>query len=136
MKKISPDMPEPYCYETDYRKIPREYLNPRIPQGRGIVKWAAFKTLPEQYERLEQYIKDQDKIDKPELSDHQLNVLNDTLIFKMYRDPEIIVSYFENGYIKKKEGYLHKVDPHMQLLYLYEETSLTTIKLSEIVGIE
>lgn len=64
-EKISPDILEPYCYETDYRKIPREYLNPRIPQGRGIVKWTAFKTLPEQYERLEQYIEDQIKIDKP-----------------------------------------------------------------------
>ncbi|MEJ7552945.1 YolD-like family protein [Staphylococcus hominis] len=54
-----------------------------MPKGRGIVKWAAFKTLPEQYERLEQYIKDQDKIDRPSLSDDQLNELNNTLIFKM-----------------------------------------------------
>lgn len=28
--------------ETDYRKIPREKLNPNIPQGRGMVKWAPF----------------------------------------------------------------------------------------------
>ncbi|MDN8759839.1 YolD-like family protein, partial [Staphylococcus aureus] len=45
----------------DYRKIPREYLNARIPKGRGMVKWQAFKTVPEQYEILEQYIKDQNK---------------------------------------------------------------------------
>ena len=25
----------------DYRKIPREYLNARIPKGRGMVKWQA-----------------------------------------------------------------------------------------------
>lgn len=42
MKVINPNIPEPYCYETDYRKIPREYLNPRIPQGRGMVKWQPF----------------------------------------------------------------------------------------------
>lgn len=49
-------MPEPYKYETDYRNIPREYLNPHIPKGRGIVKWNAFKTIPQQYEILEQHI--------------------------------------------------------------------------------
>ena len=53
----------------DYRKIPREYLNARIPKGRGMVKWQAFKTVPEQYEILEQYIKDQNKIPMPLLSD-------------------------------------------------------------------
>lgn len=31
-------LPKAYVNETDYRKIPREYLNPNIPQGRGIVK--------------------------------------------------------------------------------------------------
>ncbi|MDU4493186.1 MAG: hypothetical protein E7J02_08745 [Staphylococcus warneri] len=37
------NMNEKYKKETDYRKIPRELLNPNIPNGRGIVKWAAFK---------------------------------------------------------------------------------------------
>lgn len=39
MKVINPDAPDEYKYEADYRKIPREYLNPRIAQGRGMVKW-------------------------------------------------------------------------------------------------
>ena len=33
-------IPKQYRHETDYRKIPREYLDSNIPQGRGIVKWA------------------------------------------------------------------------------------------------
>ena len=53
----------------------------------------------------------------------------------MYHDPEIIVSYFDNGYIKK-EGYIQKLDPYTQTLYLYEETGLITMKLSEIVEIK
>lgn len=136
MKKINPDIPEPYCYESDYRKIPREYLNPNIPQGRGIVKWAAFKTLSEQYERLEQYIKDQDKIDKPTLSDHQMSELNVTLMMKMFHDPQAEVSYFENGYIKKADGFIHKVDTHNQVLQMYIDEGLFTLKLSDIVEIK
>lgn len=38
MKIINPDVPDEYKYETDYRKIPREYLNSHIPEGRGMVK--------------------------------------------------------------------------------------------------
>ena len=110
MKIINPNAPDEYKYETDYRKIPSEYLNPRIPKGRGKVKWAPFATIPEQHERLKQYTEDQNKVDKPQLSDHQLSELNDTLVFKMFHDPQIEVSYFEGGYIKKINGYiLHKL---------------------------
>lgn len=136
MKIINPGLPEPYCYECDYRKIPREYLNPRIPEGRRMVKWQAFKTIPEQYERLEQFIKDQNKIEKPDLSDDQLSDLNDKLVFKMYNDPIIKVKYFDNGYIKPLDGYIHKVDPYNKNLELYDDKGLRKIKLIDIVEIE
>lgn len=35
-------IPDQYKHETDYRNIPREYLDANIPQGRGMIKWAAF----------------------------------------------------------------------------------------------
>ncbi|EJY96519.1 hypothetical protein SARL_02110 [Staphylococcus arlettae CVD059] len=73
MKIVNPGAPDEYKYEADYRNIPREYLNSRIPKGCCMVKWQAFKTLPEQHERLEPYTQDQNKIDRPSLSDHQLN---------------------------------------------------------------
>lgn len=136
MKIINPNAPDEYKYETDYREIPREYLNPRIPKGRGIVKWQAFKTMPEQYEQLEQYIQDQNKIDRPSLSDDQLNDLNDKLIFKMYNDPTIELRYFVDGYIKEKEGCIYKVDPYTQTLHLDEESGLSKINLLDIVEIK
>ncbi|MDW4124418.1 YolD-like family protein [Staphylococcus saprophyticus] len=136
MKVVNPDAPDEYKYETDYRNIPREYLNPRIPKGRGIVKWQVFKTMPEQYEQLEQYIQDQNKIDRPILDDDQLNDLNNTLIFKMYNDPSIELRYFENGYIKTKVGYIHKVDVHTETLILYEESGLSKVNLLDIVEIK
>ncbi|MFH4935655.1 YolD-like family protein [Staphylococcus cohnii] len=64
--------------------------------------------MPEQYERLEQYVEDQNKIDKPLLSDDQLYELNETLMFKTPNDPEVTVSYYESGYIKNIEGYITK----------------------------
>lgn len=64
----------------------------------------AFKTLPEQYEQLDQYIQDQNKIVRPSLSDHQLRDINDKFIFKMYHDPTIELRYFVGGYIREKRG--------------------------------
>lgn len=78
------DAPDKYKYESDYRNIPRKYIKPRIPEGRGMVKWEPFATLPKQYEMLNQFKQDQNKIDKPILSDDQLNDLNDTLICIAY----------------------------------------------------
>lgn len=136
MKPINPDVPDEYKYTSDYREIPREYLNPRIPKGRGIVKWQAFKTMPEQYEQLEQYIQDQNKIDKPILDDDQLQQLNEKLVFKMFNEPYIKVRHFKNGYIKFIEGYIHKVDPYTQTLHLYEDKGITKLDLKDIVEIK
>ncbi|MDG0825413.1 YolD-like family protein [Staphylococcus equorum] len=133
---VNPDAPNDYKYESDYRNIPREYLNPHIPNGSVMVKWAPFATIPEQHERLNQFKQDQNKIEKPILSDDQLNELNDTLIFKMFHEPNIEVSYFEDGYIRIIEGYIHKVDTHHQILHLYEGTGLNKINLKDIVEIK
>lgn len=55
---------------------------------------------------------------------------------KMFHDPQAEVSYFENGYIKKVDGFVHKVDTHNQVLQMYIDDGLFTLKLSEIVEIK
>lgn len=129
-------MPEPYKYESDYRKIPREYLNPRIPQGRKMVKWQPFATMPEQYERLGQYMLDQNKIERPILSDDQLKELNSKLIDKMFNDPYIELKYFSNGYINNEIGYVHKVDVLKSELHLSIKGVIEILSLLDIVEIK
>ncbi|HDA1847262.1 TPA: YolD-like family protein, partial [Staphylococcus aureus] len=82
----NPNAPDRYKYETDYRKIPREYLNPRIPQGRGKIKWQAFATLPEQFEILNKIIQNQDKIEKPILTEDTLDSINYIFQVKVKND--------------------------------------------------
>lgn len=91
MKIINPGMPEPYKYETDYRKIPKKYLNSNIPEGRKMIKWAPFASVPQQYETINQYIKDQSKTDKPVFDELALRDLNDVLAQKLfYESPATI----------------------------------------------
>ncbi|WP_103252608.1 YolD-like family protein [Staphylococcus aureus] len=129
-------IPEKYANETDYRKIPRKYLNPNIPQGRGMKKWLPMATIPEQYERLEQYIQGQNKIEKPLLSEDQIENINDTLASKMIDNTLAKIQYFSNGYIKSVQGIIHKVDTLDSVLYIYTDDVLMPVKLTDIYNIE
>lgn len=138
MKVINPNMPEPYKYETDYRKIPREYLNPRIPQGRGIVKWQPFKTMPQQYEMIDQYIEDQNKVDIPLLSDDQLQLINEKVQYKMKNHIVSDVSYWKNGYISTLQCYISNVDTLEGIMLVISENGKDKLKipLNSIVSVD
>lgn len=129
MKVINPNMPEPYKYEADYRKIPREYLNPRIPQGRGIVKWQPFKTMPQQYEMIDQYIEDQNKVDIPLLSDDQLQLINEKVQYKMKSHIVSDVSYWKNGYISTLQCYISNVDTPEGIMLVISENGKDKMKI-------
>ncbi|HCT3180771.1 YolD-like family protein [Staphylococcus aureus] len=136
MKVINPNMPEPYKYETDYRKIPREYLNPRIPQGRGIVKWQPFKTMPQQYEMIDQYIEDQNKVDIPLLSDDQLQLINEKVQYKMKNHIVSDVSYWKDGYISTLQCYISNVDTLEGIMLVTSEKDKMKIPLNYIVSVD
>lgn len=138
MKVINPNMPEPYKYETDYRKIPREYLNPRIPNGRGIVKWNAFKTMPQQYEILDQHIEDQNKLDMPLLSDEQLQEINEKVHEKIQKNKVADISYWENGYVYTVQCLINKIDilEGNMIIKNIDSQEIVKLTLNSIVNVE
>ena len=116
--------------ETDYRKIPREKLNPNIPQGRGMVKWAPFATLPEQFEAVQQHIIDQNKIDRPILSDDQLNELNIQLHHALHANIPVDIEYYKNGWLEYITLEIKNIDILHMNLEGYPLATSNTIKLS------
>ncbi|CAM3175012.1 YolD-like family protein [Staphylococcus argensis] len=103
-------IPDKYKDETDYRKIPREYLDSQIPQGRGMVKWAPFATLPEQFERIHEYILDQDKIQRPTLSEDQLNELNCKMHQALHDEQPVQMEYYQAGALHTVELHITHID--------------------------
>ncbi|MDW4480865.1 YolD-like family protein [Staphylococcus saprophyticus] len=116
--------------ETDYRKIPREQLNPNIPQGRGMVKWAPFATLPEQFESIQQHLIDQNKIDRPILSDDQLNELNLQLHQALHSDTFVHIEYYKDGWLENITVKIKNIDMTQMFLEGYLLKTSNTIKLS------
>ncbi|HCV0585761.1 TPA: YolD-like family protein [Staphylococcus aureus] len=119
----NPNAPDEYKYETDYRKIPRKYLNPKIPQGRGKIKWQAFATLPQQFEILEQIIKDQNKIEKPLLTHDSLDNLDQVFQIKIQNDELCTISYWEDGSISNYTGKILKIDTINGYFTFYDSTN-------------
>lgn len=119
----NPNAPDEYKYETDYRKIPRKYLNPKIPQGRGKIKWQAFATLPQQFEILEQIIKDQNKIEKPLLTHDSLDNLDQIFQIKIQNDELCTISCWEDGSISNYTGKILKIDTINGYFTFYDSTN-------------
>jgi hypothetical protein len=122
-------IPKQYKYETDYRKIPREYLDTNIPKGRGFVKWLAFKTIPEQYQQLDQFMKDQNKTDRPNLFEDQLQLLNEKAYWKIYHGEISIITYWKQGYFYHHEAYIKSINLFDKVLVACNEMSNETIEI-------
>ncbi|HDF0404875.1 TPA: YolD-like family protein [Staphylococcus aureus] len=129
MYVVNPELPERYKYETDYRKIPREYLNSNIPKGRDKVKWAPFKTVSDQYKLLDEYIEEQNKVEMPLLSDDQFQILNETVYYNSMNNILTELSYWDNGYINSMECYINKVDALENVMIVSNESKETKIKI-------
>jgi len=88
---------EEEAIQMDYRDIPMEKLDSNIPQGRGMIKWAPFATMPEQFETVERLVGDQTKISRPELSDDRLEEMDRILKRARQDKRRIKVEYYYDG---------------------------------------
>lgn len=135
LKIINPGMPEPYKYETDYRKIPKKYLNSNIPEGRKMIKWAPFATMPQQYETINGFIEDKNKVDRPVFDELALRDLNDVLAQKLFYDPPTTIKYWENGYFKEIVCEVNRFDSERNVLEVIKDDEKFKLAMDSIVEI-
>ncbi|HEG7424877.1 TPA: YolD-like family protein [Staphylococcus aureus] len=126
-----------YEEETDYRNIPSELLDSNIPVGRGMIKWAAFTTLPEQFETIQQYIIDQNKITRPVLSDDQLAELNIRLHEALQYAQPVEVKFYNNGFVDSVRLTIYRIDAINYEIdgYVYNQQQRQKISIFDILDI-
>lgn len=100
----------------DYRKLPMEALDSNIPQGRGMIKWAPFATMPEQFEKVASMIEDQTKIERPILSDDRLEEMNHILKKALHDKRNVRVEYYYDGFRFHTDLKLIQVDTWSMVL--------------------
>ncbi|EOB7972123.1 TPA: YolD-like family protein [Staphylococcus aureus] len=126
-----------YEEETDYRNVPRELLDNNIPMGRGMIKWAPFATLPEQFETIQQYIIDQNKITRPVLSDDQLAELNIRLHEALQYAQPVEVKFYNNGFVDSVRLTIYRMDAINYEIdgYVYNQQQRQKISIFDILDI-
>lgn len=126
-----------YEEETDYRNVPRELLDNNIPMGRGMIKWAPFATLPEQFETIQQYIIDQNKITRPVLSDDQLAELNIRLHEALQYAQPVEVKFYNNGLVDSVRLTIYRIDAINYEIdgYVYNQQQRQKISIFDILDI-
>ncbi|HDJ2900151.1 TPA: YolD-like family protein [Staphylococcus aureus] len=126
-----------YEEETDYRNVPRELLDNNVPMGRGMIKWAPFATLPEQFETIQQYIIDQNKITRPVLSDDQLAELNILLHEALQYAQPVEVKFYNNGFVDSVRLTIYRIDAINYEIdgYVYNQQQRQKISIFDILDI-
>ena len=98
---------------------------------RGMKKWAPYKSLNEQWSTLDNLYKNEDKVEKPKISNEVAEEINDILV--NYHGQELEFYYYKNGYILKEKSTIKKIDAFNRKLILNNQT---IILLKDLVGIK
>ena len=94
-------------------------------------KWAPYKSLNEQWSTLDNLYKNEDKVERPQISNEVAEEINDILV--NYHGQELEFYYYKNGYILKEKSTIKKIDAFNRKLILNNQK---IILLKDLVGIK
>ena len=98
---------------------------------RGMKKWAPYKTLNEQWSTLEELHKNEERVERPTISNEVAEEINDKLV--NYNGEELEFYYYKNGRILKEKSTIKKNDAMERKIYL---TNGVKILLKDLVGLK
>jgi|SRR5690554_107018 len=90
---------------------------------RGMVKWQPFASLPEHANYLNKLVYKMNKVERPILSEDQLNELNEKLFVYFENKETISLKYFYDGYIYLVEGIIIKIN-HIKKTVIIENNNI------------
>ncbi|PGA33968.1 YolD-like family protein [Bacillus wiedmannii] len=73
--------------------------NSNMPKGRGMVKWQAFASLPEQFAGIREMIKENAKVSRPIVTQDAKERIENRLLTSLLVEEEILITYYEDGYV-------------------------------------
>ncbi|KOP63705.1 YolD-like family protein [Priestia megaterium] len=77
---------------------------------RGMKKWRAFASIPEQYMGLQEVINKQLEVPKPLLTEEQMEQINFTLIEALHTNKQVYLTYYKQGQCITETGFVQFVD--------------------------
>ncbi len=91
---------------------------------RNKIKWLPFNSVINTEQMLKQESQNSLIFTMPELSEEQINTLEEKIIFSYYSKKNIIIEYFQNNHIYKIKSQIKKIDSINHLIILNDNTNL------------
>lgn len=83
---------------------------------RGMQKWAPYKSLEQQEDYLHMLLRNREKVEKPILSEERAKEIDYAL--SHFQGQEVLLSYYEDGFIYERRGTIGVVDILKRSLFL------------------
>ena len=99
--------------------------------GRGMKKWAPYKSLKEQWSTLDNVHEQEEKIEKPTISNEEADAINE--ILTNYHGQELTIKYFKNGKILEEKSAIKKIDAFDKKIYLVNRKVINMHDLVDIL---
>ncbi|MEY8559616.1 YolD-like family protein [Jeotgalicoccus halotolerans] len=105
-----------------------------IPQGRGMIKWAPFATMPEQFENVNRMKVEQAHVPMPALT----NELQQELELKLRGSvgKNVILRYWHDGYEYQVECVIESMDDWSRVVTASKEGSFMFVQFEHIYSVD
>lgn len=105
-----------------------------IPQGRGMIKWAPFATMPEQFENVSRMKVEQAHVPKPNLTDELQQELE--LKLRELISKNVILRYWHDGYEYQVECVIESMDDWSRGVTVRKEDSFMFVQFEHIYSVD
>ena len=105
-----------------------------IPQGRGMIKWAPFATMPEQFENVSRMKVEQAHVPKPALTDELQQELE--LKLRELGGKNVILRYWQDGYEYHVECIIESMDDWSRVVTVRKEDSFMFVQFEHIYSVD
>lgn len=105
-----------------------------IPQGRGMIKWAPFATMPEQYENVRTLHENNTHVPKPNLTVELQQELE--LKLRELVGQNVILRYWQAGHEYIIECTIVNVDEWSEHVTAVKEGSVITVLFKDVYSVD
>lgn len=108
-----------------------------MQENRGMKKWRAFVTMPEQYIGLRKIINKQLEISKSHLTEEQMEQMNYILLEALHTLKTVHITYYKNGRHITETGVIEFVDSSKDLFVFMNEAEegRNKVRISDLIDV-
>lgn len=103
-------------------------------RDRGKIKWTSLM-LPEHLERLREWQREDDYIERPDLADFELQAMQETLEAAFGRRCETWIDTWHDGKVRCHQGEIETLDTQAMTIVLRDPFGIERIRVADIIDV-